>query len=188
MSHFNSRQRPNQQQPKQGEVQLPAAVVMVGGMKGEYLVDKHQKKLSKHPLDVGIDLYPARCDADFKQVSASWNVMSVPTMCNLVLGPACMGFIHPRSSSMERLAGGEVMTAVIDPHFSGDIIIRIRYLRLDHAEVIAKLMEAAAGEKAIAQLIIVPIAMPMFAKWDSEVAKGLTRGIAGFGSTDLPKV
>lgn len=172
------------QPPQSQTIQVPGAALMVKGLKGEYHVNKHQEKLRRHTFDLGIDLYASRSEPKVDELSPSFSQITVSTCLHLVImPPATMGLIHPRSSSPVLLGGGEVLTGVIDPHYSGEILVLIKAYKPDLSHVLNRLAIAMTGEVAIAQMVICQMAMPVFAQWSEEAAKQLKRGVAGFGST-----
>lgn len=186
MSQFDrNRPQPGINRPSRPQqIQIPGAAIMIGGLRAEYVVRRHAEKLSKHPLDVGVDLFASSIDPEYVKLSASWNSMLIGTGVQMVFPPAIMGMITSRSSSAVLLKGALCVTGIIDPHYSGELLVRYNYLAADHMEVWEAINKAKAEEKAIAQIIPVSIAMACFAQWDAKFAAQLSRGISGFGSTD----
>lgn len=171
-------------------IQIPGAAIMAKGLKAEYTVQRYQEKQAKHPLDLGVDLFIMRDDELPKAeiLSPSWSVFNLRTAFHAaIIPPVTMGLIHSRSSSLKTLRGGEVMSGIIDPHYTGEIIVIVRCLTDDIGVVADAIHHAAHEEVAIAQIVFCQMVAPMFAQWDDKAAGQLTRGIRGFGSTDMPK-
>lgn len=187
-SSNNRRPRPSPgEERRQQTIQIPAIAVMVKGLKAEYMVKRHAERAQRHPLDVGFDLFASRTDRVDEVKAGMWTLFTIDTSIHTaIMVPGHMGMIHSRSSSLKTLAGGEIMSGIIDPHYSGEIKVVVRCLTAEAPLVYEALMIAANDEVAIAQMIFVPVVMPMFAQWDETAASQLSRGVAGFGSTNLP--
>lgn len=173
--------------PQRGQnqpINLPGAAVMVDGLKAEYHVEKHHAKMRRHPFDAGIDLYHTRTEPHIEPLSNSWAMFVLNTAVSFVSGPGTVGLIFARSSAAIRLGGAEVIPSVIDCHFTGELLIRVKCLSDDITSVKAAIERAAEEQIAVAQLVYLPMLLPCFAKWDPEMAKTITRGKNGFGSTD----
>jgi len=172
-------------QPNKNEVQLLGTVVALGGVKADYHANAYAQKMQKCPLDAGMDLFPARVDPEVVALSGSWTMVIVPTLLHVIIGPGVVGWILPRGSSATRLAGAEIIPSTIDPHYSGELVVRVKVLNQDFEEFMVKLVNLKTKEIALAQIVFVQCLKPVFAKWDDKMAVTLTRGSKGFGSTDI---
>lgn len=157
---------------------------MVKGLKADYHVQRYALKHQKHPLDAGLDLYGTRADFEIKELNSSWVYAKIPTGFHVVLAHGCAGMITCRSSSEEMLQGAEVMTGIIDPHYSGEIFLRIKFLKADVKVTYEAITKAITEEVALAQMLVLSCYLCAFAQWDETFAKSLTRGQNGFGSTN----
>jgi dUTPase len=177
--------RPGQQQ--QTTIQLPAMPIMIKGLKAEYHAKRQVEKQALHQFDGGFDLYPTTGEHKFDKVSTNWGIFRVSTMLHAVIGPGHIGWVTSRSSSLMKLGGGEIMCGKIDAHYTGEWYIVVRCLLSEQQDVAKAIESCAAQEVAIAQCFVVPAVIPLFARWDDNMARTFTRGVQGFGSTDMPK-
>ena len=119
-----------------------------------------------HPWDAGLDLYAMedghiRCNQS----------RTFDTGVHLAIPEGCVGLIRSRSGLM--CNNGITTDGTIDAHYTGSI----RVCLFNHG---GSKYEVKAGDK-IAQLVIVPIALPRLELVDS--LEETDRGDAGFGST-----
>ncbi|MBO9532570.1 MAG: dUTP diphosphatase [Solirubrobacteraceae bacterium] len=87
------------------------------------------------------------------------------------------GFVVPRSGLAARLGLSVVNTpGIIDAGYRGELLVLL--LNTDRTETI----ELAAGER-VAQLLVVPVALPQVVAVSELPAAGDARGTGGYGST-----
>ncbi|MGX6447636.1 dUTP diphosphatase, partial [Patulibacter sp. S7RM1-6] len=100
---------------------------------------------------------------------------TVPTGLAVALPPGHAGFVTPRSGLASR-HGVALVNApgIVDAGYRGEL--RVLLLNTDRAET----FRAAAGER-IAQLLVVPVALPAVVERDD--LDDTVRGTGGFGST-----
>ncbi len=188
--HFRGRNnQPGQPQSlsKQAQppgIQLAGAIVMVGGLKADYHVQKHQEKQKRYPLDAGIDLFASRGELDIEPLSKSSSLIHIPTAVSFTTGPGTMTWLMARSSTVVTLCGAMVLQSCIDAHYAGEMQIRVQCFNQDLDQVKEAVVKAAEKEIALAQLVITGHLMPIFTKLDTEMLLQLTRGTNGYGSTN----
>lgn len=101
--------------------------------------------------------------------------LSVPTGLAVAIPDGFAGFVTPRSGLAARHGLTMVNTpGVVDSGYRGEL--RVLLLNTDREAT----FEAAAGER-IAQLLIVPVALPAVEEVDA--LDETARGVGGFGST-----
>lgn len=166
------------------EVQIPAIQVPITGLKAEFHLTRHKIKQSRHPLDAGMDLYPS----EIKSVTPRGEIadIMVHTMLECHIAPGFKGIIHSRSSSIDRLCGGIVISGIIDAGYQGELLIRVVVINKPHAieSVLGAVRECQRGTIAIAQLLIEQclVLCPVIPNLPPPSIGG--RGTNGFGSTD----
>lgn len=170
------------QQP--GQIQLPGAIIMVGGLKADYHVQKHAAKQQRYPLDAGIDIYPSRGELDIEPLSKSYSLIYIPTAVSMTVGPGMMCWLMARSSTVTTLCGALVLPSCIDAHYAGEMKIRVQCFNQDIDQVKEAIAKAAEKEIALAQLIVTGYFGAIFTKMDTEILLQLTRGTNGYGSTN----
>jgi dUTPase len=179
---------PNRQSAQPGapvELKLQGTVACLYGLKADYHAERHAAKMRKHPLDAGFDLFPARAPVDIKPISKCWSIIWVSTQFHFIIPNVNnVGLVLERSSAFQRLAGGAVIPSIIDAHYSGELIIRVKCLTAEVDEVKVAIDKLANEEIALAQIVVVPYFAIMMAKWDPKDEASLTRRKNGFGSTD----
>ncbi len=165
-------------------VDIPAVQLPLSGLKAEYHIIRHQNKLQKNPLDAGMDLYPSEVDkvTEHGDVAVIW----VHTFLVAHIGPGARGVIYPRSSSVDRLCGGQVILAIIDGGYTGELIVRVQTVKLPGSitATMAAIKECQTGGVAIAQLCVEPVMLiyPVPLPAGVVPGHGSQRGGNGFGS------
>jgi dUTP pyrophosphatase len=87
------------------------------------------------------------------------------------------GFVVPRSGLAARLGLSVVNTpGIIDAGYRGELLVLLLNTDREHA------IELAAGER-VAQLLVVPVAVPQVVAVDTLPEAGDARGTGGYGST-----
>ncbi|WP_349239817.1 dUTP diphosphatase [Patulibacter sp. SYSU D01012] len=126
--------------------------------------------LRQHADDAGLDLHAVE-----PVELAPGERASVPTGLAVALPAGHAGLVTPRSGLAAR-HGVALVNApgVIDAGYRGEL--RVLLLNTDRTET----FRAAAGER-IAQLLVVPVALPAVVETDDLDATA--RGVGGFGST-----
>jgi len=153
---------------------------------------RYQEKLTRHPGDCGIDLYPCMKDpADLVITRATFGEMwTIPTGVYLLVPPDHLGWITSRSSSSEKLSGCTILDAKIDHGYTGELRIRVLTPLIPNAANRQFLRESIwacnATQTALAQIILVPYSRANLTLMDSLPQHH--RGVNGFGSTDHPTV
>ncbi|MFT4034371.1 MAG: dUTP diphosphatase [Patulibacter sp.] len=101
----------------------------------------------------------------------------VRTGIAVAIAPGHAGFVVPRSGLADRLGLTVVNTpGIIDAGYRGELLVLL--LNTDRERAI----ELAAGER-IAQLLVVPVALPAVVAVDALPPAGDARGTGGYGST-----
>lgn len=125
-----------------------------------------------HAGDAGLDLSileSVRLEPGARQRVRTGIAVAIP--------PGHAGFVVPRSGLAARLGLSVVNTpGIIDAGYRGELLVLL--LNTDREQVI----ELAAGER-IAQLLVVPVALPQVVAVDALPAAGDGRGTGGYGST-----
>lgn len=166
------------------EVQIAGTPIMVRGLKGEFHVEQYQIKRGKCPFDAGFDIYPADCEIKCHVRDASTTFL-LSTLVHFCFMPGTFGLLIERSSTIDKLGGARIKTAVIDAGYTGELLVQVISPSGDAAAAtLFRIKELIKERVAVAQLIAIPVLMPVFTKWDERnVAPG--RGSNGFGHSDL---
>ena len=164
-------------------MEVPAVRLPVTGLRAESYVQRQEAKLRACPWDAGLDLYPTSIEkvTPYGLVAVIWCTTGLITH----IAPGFKGTLVGRSSSLERLNGGEVVVSVIDAGYQGEILVRIRCPNLQGCvESVSQAIDVCiAGQVAIAQLLIESsfVVVPAVPQVQPPPTG---RGNGGFGSTD----
>lgn len=173
---------PNRPQPQQ-RLEIPAANIPITGIRAESVILRHNNKLQSCPFDAGLDLYPTIIEkvTNHGHLAIIWCCTGIA----LHVSPGWRGIITGRSSSIDRLNGGEIIQDIIDAGYQGEFYVRVRVPNnmgiIEHVK--KSIAECVVGPIAIAQFIIeqslaiVPFVPPT-------QLPPTQRGPNGFGSTD----
>jgi dUTPase len=176
---------PNRPQPGERQIQVPACNLPLAGLRAEGAVIRHQGKMQAQPFDAGMDLYPSMAEktTHYGHVALIWCATGISTS----IMPGWRGIICSRSSSIERLKGGDVVTDVIDAGYQGELYVRVRVPNnVTIIQVVTEAINECVREKiAIGQLMLEQsvVLMPFVPKMPLPPTP---RGANGFGSTDRP--
>lgn len=158
--------------------------IKISGARAGYIIDQYQSKLIHNPGDCGLDLYPT-CVVLGNQVPyeeyQSYVIFSIPTEVHIGIPEGYFGMIVPRSSSVNKLEGADVVSGIIDSGYTGEYRIRVKCLIQDMGRMMNLISELASAQVALAQLIIIPFATLRLMEV-SEITGA--RGHRGYGSTD----
>ncbi len=120
-----------------------------------------------HEFDAGLDLFAAR-----DEYVSPYECTIIETGIAVEILPGYVGLVMGRSSMAK--AGVHTYTGVIDAGFTGVIRVGLQSLMADGYEV-------KEGDR-IAQLLIVPVALPVAVQTE-ELTQWGTRGEGALGST-----
>jgi dUTPase len=172
--------------PSSGQQQMPAAQVLLHGLKAEFHLRYQTLKLQKHVTDAGMDLFATSTEPECEVIGDTL-FLSVHTMVGITPPIGTFGFITSRSSTKKNLHGVRVRNGVIDAGYTGEILVILETSIMFRDAVVGALMKCAAEEIAIAQILILPAlaVIPVLAD-EAMLAKirQHSRGDSGFGSTD----
>lgn len=140
-----------------------------------------------HPTDAGLDL------ASLEDVTLGlMRRVLVRTGISVRIPAGYVGLLVPRSSLSKKNIMLTNSCGIIDADYRGELLISLMYVDTDTRTEFAKIVNhegegrqhIGAGER-IAQLLIVPIALPEAIKYtgDTESWADTARGTGGFGST-----
>lgn len=157
------------------------AQIYMSGDRAEFHAEMYGRKMREYKFDCGFDLYP---DAIFEtRVIGGANIFRLSTGVRLILPPGTYGRLVARSSSIEKMAGGQVLDGTIDAGYKGELFIRA-LCHFDHAGWVKDAIEdAIKSNLALAQIIVTPFC-GMFLQPADFSAVATPRGDKGFGSTD----
>lgn len=168
---------------KQNQIQLAGAPVMVKGIKGDWHVEKARLKQNKCPFDAGFDIYPDRTPVTVTPLGTSV-LIKIGTSVHFCFPVGTYGLLCERSSSNEKLAGARIRPGVFDSGYTGECFIIVMCDVAGTDMVLAAIDLAQKEQLALAQMIVMPVLMPVFSLWDDKkVPPG--RGANGFGHSDV---
>jgi dUTPase len=169
-------------QAKQSKQSIEVVTLMAEGVNKDVHLERHRAKLTRVGWDCGIDLIPSaiRNSYPLNQIETA---IIINTGFTLVFPPNCLGLVMPRSSSLQRLAGGQIVMGIIDLHYTGDLILAVRCYSETIDVVLSALNQCISDKTPIAQIIPVHFLYPMFIPFDPLALSG-GRKDAGYGSTD----
>lgn len=199
--------------PNEQQFQVVGTRIILAGDRAEFTASRHKDKLSKHPMDCGVDIFPLRIRAMSKEdlavtaaaaeipvvdtppydvlaLNEHQNMIYIHTGLNWVTGPNTFTLLTERSSSVEKLNGGRVIQGIIDANYTGEIIVRIMALTEALDDVIGGIEMCIEENLAVAQMIPMGFFYPGFEMHTAAgivVPLGQGRGDNGFGSTDKRK-
>lgn len=158
--------------------------LMIGGTSAPLHRTKLAEKLKVHPNDAGIDLFPESIGKVEHHEMTGTSMLYVHTGVRILFPVGTYGHLIGRSSTVTKLQGGDVVAAVIDSGYTGELLVRVVFPRpaLDPMRVL--LAKLIAKQVAIAQIIPVQVAPTIWVEWNDDIAAQMGRGDRGFGSTD----
>lgn len=164
-------------------VSLPGCPIGAWGIKAEYHVKKHQEKLSKYKVDCGIDLFPSSVDPEVTKLSANVTRVNVHTGVHFIFPPGVVGLIFDRSSTPLVLYGATTYGGVIDPLYTGEMMVHVHCHPDDAFLVVTAIKNCAEKGTAIAQVIPTIFNYPAFELLPHLPTYNMRDG-RGYGSTD----
>jgi dUTPase len=179
---------------------------MIKGDSAQFHADRHGLKMTKHPGDCGIDLFPfgiskierieAKGSGLLGQKAAPWPIIYISTKVHLTICAGCYLFVTSRSSTAMLVPSATFLDGKIDAGYTGELLVRFACHRSLESETIAFIEEAIEQKKALAQAVPQQFCYPQFHLVTESniitpgssniIAPFGARGNNGFGSTDLP--
>lgn len=194
----------SQNQPlKPGQVAVPRgsliAPIMIRGASAQFHAERHGLKMTKHPGDCGIDLFPSginkveRIETKSKSPLGSkagpWPIIYVSTGIHMTICAGAFLFVTSRSSTAMLVPCATFLDGKIDAGYTGELLVRFSCHSALEYETLAYIEDAIEQRKALAQAVPMSFCYPRFllqTEGNIIIPEGMGRGDNGFGSTDLP--